>query len=66
MSTVSLERLKRILGDAMAKHTDFRIWFMRLEEHHKRGIEGVVKDMVWAMRPKWLPKWLWERLIRRD
>lgn len=56
--------MRRRMAEAMALHTDFQLWYLTLEEHHKRGIEGIARDMVLDMRPRWIPKWLWGRWIK--
>lgn len=59
-----MDAIRRLMGEAIARHVDFQLWYLALEEHYKRGIEGIVKDMVWSMRPKWIPSWLWRKCIR--
>ena len=59
-----MDDIKKLMGKAMTLNIDFQLWYLALEEHHKRGIEGIVKDMVWAMKPRWIPRWFWHRCIR--
>jgi len=60
-----MDDIRRLLGRAIALKVDFELWYLALEEHYKRGIEGIVEDMVWSMKPKWIPRWLWQRWIKR-
>ena len=59
-----IDAIRRRMGEAMALHTDFQLWYLTLEEHYKRGIEGIAKDMVLNMKPRWIPKWVWCKRIK--
>ena len=67
-----IDKAMRKMGDTLALNLDnellakekadkFELWYVALEEHYKRGIEGIVRDKVMAMKPRYIPVWLWRK-----
>ena len=54
-----MQRVKALLGQAMALQMDAEIWWLGLEEHHKTHVGRTFLELIDTAKPRYIPRRLW-------
>lgn len=56
------QKVKAVLGKAMALQTDAEIWWVALEEHYQNICARAFARTIDEAKPRWIPRRLWNYL----
>ena len=55
----------KLIGKAMALRVDAEMWWLAVEEHHRKYIYEMYLREIERMRPWWIPERVWTFLHKR-